>query len=432
MVSEYRFWSVPLVKSLRQLFLSIVAIVIPRTYPCFRLAIIMESSAPGSPSLLASNKPNDPPKAPRSIADSTNNIPAFNLSTVPVEALKRLLPKTKLLPGMYALMPTILTRISIDITPTTQENVLVFISNPTLSSTPRTGVYSKGSSKKPDFIAFLTDRNTAARVARGNLSHREKKSIMPHSECSLSSIVEVTMNGAKHDPTNLCLRHLSVLSHHKPGSFIHYGLVFDTFWFQLVSLQLEKYKTWPEVYWTDEGYIEELCRYLSIIIEETGRNFLPEVPALVSAFNVGSRTMGTYSVCIHGEKYFLLPIFAGRGGSCRKALVAIGHKEGRNDDKRIFKYSWHKGDQLGKESSILKDLKGTPGVVQIDEDLSNDSIETDPNSGRTRTLVVLRTVGQSLGSCRTVQEFLEAMYDLLEGNTFCPEIIKQYICHFRD
>ena len=69
-------------------------------------------------------------------------------------------------------------------------------------------------------------------------------------------------------------------------------------------------------------------------------------------------------------------------------------------------------------------MKGTPGVVQIDEDLSNDSIETDTNSGRTRTLLVLRTVGKSLGSCRTVQEFLEAMYDLLEGNIFCPEIIK--------
>ena len=219
----------------------------------------------------------------------------------------------------------------------------------------------------------------------------------------LLSVVAVRV---KSDPTDQCLRYLVVLFRHRPENSVVHSLIVNGDYFGLAAQRLHRQELWPEVYWSDKGQIDKLYDYLSIIIKETRRDFPLEVPKLVSAVDTGSHTTCIYSAYILGEKFFLSPIFTGRGNSSRKAFVTIAHKEGSNDDKRIFKYSWHKGIQIGKESGILKDLKGTPGVVQIDEDLSNDSIETDPNSGRTRTLVVLRTVGQSLGSCRTVQEFL--------------------------
>ena len=67
------------------------------------------------------------------------------------------------------------------------------------------------------------------------------------------------------------------------------------------------------------------------------------------------------------------------------------------------------------ERRILEKLVGVPGVAQIDSDLSRDAIVTDQESGRQRNLLVLKTVGFSLTSCESIRAFLEAMYDLLEG-----------------
>ena len=321
-----------------------------------------EDSITGTPSLGASNKTENAPSD--SVPSSPNTPgPAFISSSVQaqIQALKRLMSRTEQSPRTYSQMPAILTQLSIDLSPTAQENVLVFISNPTSPSAPRD--CPKGSLGKPDLVAFLADRNTAAKVVRANISCSQGTSIIPSSVHSLSSVVEIVTKDTTDDPTKICLHHLSILSRHKPQTFIHHGLVFDNSYFELVSLNFDKHKTWPRVYWTDEGYIDKFCHYLTIIIEESRRKFLPEVPSLVSAFNVGSRAMGIYSTVIHGERYHLLPIFIGRGNSSRRALVAIGYKPDKKYEKRIFKYSWHKGPQLGQELSTLKELKGTAGVV---------------------------------------------------------------------
>ena len=53
--------------------------------------------------------------------------------------------------------------------------------------------------------------------------------------------------------------------------------------------------------------------------------------------------------------------------------------------------------------------------MQIDSDLSRDAIVTDQESGQQRNMLVLKTVAFSLTSCESIRVFLEAMYDLLEG-----------------
>ncbi|KAL5523172.1 hypothetical protein ACEPAF_1439 [Sanghuangporus sanghuang] len=68
----------------------------------------------------------------------------------------------------------------------------------------------------------------------------------------------------------------------------------------------------------------------------------------------------------------------------------------------------------GRERKLLTKLRGVPGVVQIDETLSQDSVDVDQWSGRVRSLLALKTIGYPLCSCTTVLDFLEAMYVLLE------------------
>ena len=124
------------------------------------------------------------------------------------------------------------------------------------------------------------------------------------------------------------------------------------------------------------------------------------------------------SATIAQTEFTLLPLYYGRGPSL-KSFVASGVRtdgpQGNPDTVRVFKYSYCKGAQRGREFEILRKLRGVPGVVQVDQDLSCDSILKDEWSGRERSILALQTVGYPLCSCRSVLEFLEAMYDLLEG-----------------
>ena len=114
-----------------------------------------------------------------------------------------------------------------------------------------------------------------------------------------------------------------------------------------------------------------------------------------------------------GRHFELLPIFTGRGNG-RKPFVVLASARGGQRDMRIIKFAFYHKSQLGIESRLLRKLAGTPGVVQIDTGLSKDDLYTN-DDGRTRSMLALKTVGHPLCSCETVLEFLEAMYDLLEG-----------------
>ena len=375
--------------------------------------------APGLSKSLTNNDGNGVHANINSSSVNTQKIIPSNEAKTLLSHLKTSSQKYK--SSLYAPISALLTQVSLDLTPVKNQDILVFVEN----STPLLSVDHGDSTlvEKPDLVAFLADRNTAIKITERDLTLKEKPSIHIPLAHSLLSVVAVRV---KSDPTTQCLRYLLVLSHHRPECSVVRGLIVTAEYFGLISLRLDKQEIWPDVNWTDEGSIEKIYEYLLIIIKDIKQDLPLEVPRLVSAVDIGRRALGIYSTHLRGEKYMLLPIFTGRGNS-RKQLVCIARKEEGEGDRRIFKYSWYKGTQPGRESRILKELKGTPGVVQIDEELSIDSIEMDANSERTRSLLVLRTIGQSLCSCKTVQEFLEAMYDLLEGDVVYSEKFKSIL-----
>ena len=234
--------------------------------------------------------------------------------------------------SLYAPISALLTRASIDLTPGKEEKVLVFVEN----STSVFRVNPKDSTDKPGLVAFLADRNTALKITERDLTRRGSLPILVPSTHFLLSVVAVRV---KSDPTDQCLRYLVVLFRHRPENSVVHGLIVNGDYFGLAAQRLHRQELWPEVYWSDKGQIDKLYDYLSIIIKETRRDFPLEVPKLVSAVDTGSHTTCIYSAHILGENFFLSPIFTGRGNSSRKAFVTIAHKEGSNDDKRIFKYS---------------------------------------------------------------------------------------------
>ncbi len=71
--------------------------------------------------------------------------------------------------------------------------------------------------------------------------------------------------------------------------------------------------------------------------------------------------------------------------------------------KWVFKY---REPQLGREHRLLKKLIGVPGVVQVDTEFSVDDLGTN-DADRTRSLLVLKTIGRPLSSYKTILEFLE-------------------------
>ena len=44
-----------------------------------------------------------------------------------------------------------------------------------------------------------------------------------------------------------------------PEFFVHFGLIFDTSWFALISYGLDKQQVSPKVYWSDDDCAQKLC-----------------------------------------------------------------------------------------------------------------------------------------------------------------------------
>ncbi|KAL5532344.1 hypothetical protein ACEPAF_5914 [Sanghuangporus sanghuang] len=313
---------------------------------------------------------------------------------------------TKVKMPIYEPLAAILSRICLDLAPDDVKEVLIFIEN----SRSNLQVMPDTNTEKPDLVGFFVPRETSRRIVLGILTRKDPDwPVVPPTQ-GVVSVVECKVSA---NPDRQCLRYLFLLSRHKPETSVQYGLVANKRTFRLIGLGLDRQLMWEKVAWDNPQSIEKLYKLVRCIVDEATRGRPSAVPKLRDVFEVKKRTIGTYSVTLSGQKYRLLQLFSGRGNG-QKPFIAIAASENKKSDARIFKYSWHKEKRYNRERSILEKLIGVPGVVQIDRALSIDSIEIDEESKRRRNLLVLKTIGYPLCSCSTVQDFLEAMYDLLE------------------
>ncbi|KAL5530961.1 hypothetical protein ACEPAG_3837 [Sanghuangporus baumii] len=267
---------------------------------------------------------------------------------------------------------------------------------------------------------YANPHRTKRKIAEQMISRSNYDNDIPPTQ-SIVCTVELKVEASARETSvrMQCLRYMFHVSRHNPSSSIVYGLFANVDLFQLFCLGLDHHAEWKEVDWADKDIIGKLYTCIDLIRDNAMKQIPVGGPKLVSNTrrNVENYYILSYPVEIDDRSFTLLPIFRGRGNG-RKPFVAIAVPSHGEDDNpnmvRIFKYAWYHDIQHGRERGLLTKLRGIPGVVQIDEALSQDSIDVDQWSGRVRSLLALKTIGYPLSSCTTVLEFLEAMYDLLE------------------
>ncbi|KAL5522583.1 hypothetical protein ACEPAG_8600 [Sanghuangporus baumii] len=304
---------------------------------------------------------------------------------------------------MYDTMATLMTSISLDLTRTSTEPVLIFVPN----SAKRLALTHGLVNSKPPLVAFIGKRKIAELVvsrAKYNINIPPAQSIV----CPVEQKSKIS-----------CMRYMLRVFRNNPSSSIVYGIFVNRKLFQLFSIGLDHQVEWKEVEWEDEDCIHKLFTCIDLIRDNARRQTPLGIPKFISdnSFKMKNHEIFFYSTESNGRSFTLLPVSSGRGMG-RKGFVAIAVPSDAEDGDpsmvRVFKYTWYQDLQHGRERNLLTKLRGVPGVVQIDEMLSQDSIDVDQWSGRVRSLLALKTIGYPLCSCTTVLEFLEAMYDLLE------------------
>ena len=329
----------------------------------------------------------------------STRIPELSRSVIEVQVRK--ISEAKSEAAIYEPLCSILNQACLDLAGRDDKTVLVFIVNST----------RKRLQTMPDLVGFFVARAIAEKILSGELERGHADWAEVPSVQELICIVE---RKSKTDAERPCKRHLLVLSRHRPASSTQYGFTVNRKMVRLIGLGLDEEFFWPEVEWTERDCIEKLYGLLTLVLDEAKKPIESLVPKLHRVIGWKNHTIGLYAVSVGDRQFLLSEIFAGRGNG-RKTFVAVGAEKGKPEEARLFKYSWWKPGQPNRERRILEKLVGVPGVVQIDSDLSREAIATDQENGRQRNLLVLKTVGFSLTSCESIRAFLEAMYDLLEG-----------------
>ncbi|KAL5523300.1 hypothetical protein ACEPAF_1567 [Sanghuangporus sanghuang] len=314
---------------------------------------------------------------------------------------------------MYASLASALTHVCMTIADNGNHNTcLVFRPN---SKSRIRAMPDSNEIELPDLVAFTVTRRAAPSATRSFPK-------VP-SAFELDGFLEDKVKAVVKEVNNQTLRYLFSDSRHHPASYLRHALIADKHHFKLVTLGLDHQFLWPAVQWTDEDWIEKLYSCVNIVVQEARREPLQSIPRLYEVIESESKPVGVFKAEVGGSEYCLLPTFCGRGNG-RKPFVALGISM-NGGNLRVFEYAWYGKTQLDRERTLLEKLKDSPGVVCIDTDLSHHvlednridipGIDLDEESIRARTLLVLGTVGFPLCACESVQEFLEAMYDLLEG-----------------
>ncbi|KAL5480758.1 hypothetical protein ACEPAI_9698 [Sanghuangporus weigelae] len=290
---------------------------------------------------------------------------------------------------MYESLAKALTHVSIAVAEHNKHTKsLVFVPN---SKSRIRSMPESNEIELPDLVAFTV---TIAKARRASTSFPP---IPP--AFWLDGLVEQKVKDSN-EVVRQCLRYLFSDSRHHPGSFLRHALLANKYHFQLVTLGLDHHYLWPTINWTDENWIERLYSYVNIIVQEARKQRPESIPTLLKVIEDKTKPIGVFTVEVGEDKYRLLPSFCGRGNG-RKPFVALGVSM-KGKKLRVFKYAWYGKTQLDRERTILEKLKDAPGVVHIDSSLSQRVIEDN------KTDII-------------VQEFLEAIYDLLEVLRFVAQ-----------
>ena len=303
-------------------------------------------------------------------------------------------------------LSALLTSVSLDLPTADSGTVLIFASN-----------YSQELGNlvvRPDLLAFLGDRDTAVSVASGATTSLDD---MPPRQ-SIICPVEVSSDGTG---TAQIENYMSDVARYDPNSTIQYGIYASREGFVLFAIGLADFTHWENVEWDHPNCANKIYSCVEIIRESrtSSKQIPPTIPRLISNFSLEFEhwRLFLYKAMASHTSFTLLPLSFGR--LSRKPFVAIAVASDGERDKpdivRIFKYSWYQEKHRGRERNLLLKLRGVPGVVQIDESMCSDLIDVDEWSGAVRSRLALKTIGYPLCSCESALEFLEAMYDLLEG-----------------
>ncbi|KAL5523290.1 hypothetical protein ACEPAF_1557 [Sanghuangporus sanghuang] len=309
----------------------------------------------------------------------------------------------------------VLTLASLVVSSTEDDEVLVF-SKDTAS---RLLLLPRDFGDSPPVVAYFARRTTAEQMISGDhLDVNSSNGIdihIPPSPLLVSAIVE--KDGS--NDVERCTRYLLSLSSYRPASYVQHGLVVGEDEFTIVSVGLDNQRASSEIPWTHPFVIQKLCTFVKLVRDDAVRPRHPATPKLVDVITTKTRTIGLYSAKLRGCQFRLLPILSRAAG--RKPFVALGVSED-DQDVRVFKYSWYRTVDCWQEHKLLHELQDAPGIVRLDDELSDASLETNAadscgldEDSRVCGLLVLRTIGYPLCACESVLEFLEAMYDLLEG-----------------
>ena len=305
---------------------------------------------------------------------------------------------------MYQPFSVALTLLGLEMNPAHEKEVLVFVPSATKGLRVEEGL-----APKPDLIAIFTSREVARRVVNGE---KLPGHALPTAH-EVAGIVEISNTN---DPSPICLHNLPVIAQHQPRSTSQYGLTITKEYFRLLSIGLDYRKVWSGVEWNSETCVQQLYSAVKLIGDEVvrSRDRPSVVPALEDVFHKGKTLLAKYSVDANEKQYDLFPVFIGKDPT-RRPLVALASCGECLKDARILKYSWCRKGKPHFEYQILKKIQDAPGVVQIDDDLCNSRVDCDPSSGFIQNVLATKVDCYPLSSCGSVMEFLEAMYDLLEG-----------------
>ncbi|KAL5522463.1 hypothetical protein ACEPAG_8479 [Sanghuangporus baumii] len=272
----------------------------------------------------------------------------------------------------------------------------------------------------PPVVGYFARRTTAEQmISSDHLDVNSSKDIHIPSPHLLVSVVVPKIG---FDDIGRCTRYLLSLSSFRPASYAQHGLVVGEDDFTIVSVGIDDQRTSSEIPWNHPFVIQKLCSFVKLVRDEAVRPRHPATPKLTDVITMKTRTIGLYSAKLRGRQFRLFPILSRADG--RKPFVALGVSED-DQDVRVFKYSWYKTVDCWQEHKLLQELQDAPGIVRLDDELSDASLETNAadscgldEDSRVCGLLVLRTIGYPLCACESVLEFLEAMYDLLEGKCF--------------
>lgn len=325
----------------------------------------------------------------------------------------------------------ILNRACFELTPEEANRVLVFIKNHdyrkklddflkehTVFEETMESERAGANNNRPELVGLFVPRETARKMVAGEIGPEDPDWPSVPTTQRLASFVDCQTDTYAFPREGKQLRrsrsHLRILMRHRTAYYSsHHAFVVTKKSFRLVAYGIRGHFTWPRVRWSDEKCIEKLYVLVGRMLDEEIKACEKslKIPRLESVLQVKKdRKVTIHTVTLKDQRYRLLELV-----NRKVTFVGIGSTGNSPNDARILKYSWYSDDHPSREREFLERLIGTPGVVEIDSELSQEAVEVDEGRKLKRNLLALKTIGFPLGSCGSVREFLEAMYDLLEG-----------------